>query len=288
MENPVIAFGNVVDLAALSGGSWTVGQPQSNLLTLNPSQVARTANALVTSTKLRFTLSSAQLIQMFVLHNVNASPDASFRLRLYSDAAWTTLADDSEETEIYPQGSLPFGFVPWGSPQFWTAKPVLADLQNYQRNIYRRVPGAVYAQSGEFELFDTANPDGYFEAGRLFLGKVFQPQRGMAYGVSDQIKPRSSMSRSFGGTRYFDRQNSDISFPFTLPRLLESEARRVMDLQAEVDVSGEVFFLKDPSDITAWMGRSLFGQLAQLDAISNPTPGNYVAGFQIEGNLCLN
>lgn len=286
MQNCLIAYDNKADLAALTLGSYAAGLPLDNLLDLNPKKVARTSDDANASTKFKFVLSSVQLLQFFGLFNTNASLTATARLRLYSDVGASVLIYDSGTITLYPAGSMAQGTIPFGAPNWWTAVPTYDDLNRYQRNIFHFVPGALYARSGLFEIFDTANPDTYFQAGRLFLGKVFQPMEvNMLTGAAIQVKPRSTMTRARGGTKYFTRLRSDINFPFALGRLLESEGRRLVDLQAAVDTSGEVVFMWDPDDLAFWQGRSVAGQLAQLDPITHPQFGNFATAYQIEGNL---
>jgi len=286
-SNCLIAYNNRADSVTLedSVGSYEPYLPRANMLTRNARQVARTADAANASTRFQFVFDELTLVQMFLLANTNASLVSTFRLRLYSDASATVLIYDSGTVTPYPLGSKPQGTIPFGAPNWWSGKPTYDDLNRYQRNLYHIVPGAVHARAGLFELFDISNPDGYFQAGRLFLGDIFQPQQNMEHGAAVQLKSRSTMVRAEGGTKYFNRKRSDISFPFAMPRLVESEARRAVDLHATVDTSGEVFFLWDPEDKGYWMGRSIFGQLAQLDPLTHPQFGNYATAWQIEGNL---
>jgi hypothetical protein len=285
MSNCVIAFNNKADSATLSAGSWAAGLPLDNLLDSRVKKVARTTDDANASTKFEFLFTELTLVQMFLLANHNASLTSTFRLRLYGEDSPASELYDSGVVTTYPIGSKPQGTIPFGAPNWWTAKPTYTDLAKYQRNLYHIVPGAVHARFGIFELFDTANPDGYLQAGRLFLGDIFQPWQNMEHGAAVQVKPRTITTRAIDGGRYFDVRRSDISFPFAMPRLQESEARRVVDLQATVDTSGEVFFLWDPEDKAYWMGRSVFGQLAQLDPITHPQFGNYATAWQIEGTL---
>jgi hypothetical protein len=287
MSNCIIAFNNKADLVTFDGaaGSYQSTLPLSNLLNPVVQKVARTTDHANSSTKFEFLFSELTLVQMFLLANTNASLTSTFRLRLYGEDSPASELYDSGVVTPYPAGSKPQGTIPFGAPNWWTAKPTYTDLAKYQRNLYHIVPGAVHARYGLFELFDTANPDGYFQAGRLFLGDIFQPQQNMEHGAAVQMKSLSTMVRAESGTRYFSRRHPDISFPIAMPRLVESEARRVVDLHATVDTSGEVFFLWDPEDKAYWMGRSVFGQLAQLDPITHPQFGNYATAWQIEGTL---
>lgn len=287
MSNCLIAFDNKADLVTLSGvvGAYETLLPITNLQDINPNRVSRTTSDSNSATRIQGVFASLQLLQFFGLINNNISIGATYRLRLYSDASLAVLIYDSGTVTVFPTGSKPYGTIPWGAPNWWTAVPTEDDLDRYQRNLFHHIPGALFARSFLFEAFDTSNADGYMQAGRLFLGQVFQPQQNMETGAAVQIKPRSTQVTARGGTDYYARLLSKQSFAVPFPRLEEHEARRVNELQAIVDTSGEVIFMWDGEDPTYWMGRSAFGRLAQLDPLVHPQYANYSTAFQVEGNL---
>lgn len=284
MANVFIGFDNQADTAVLTQGSWSTGSPRDNLKDYRVKKVARTTNALAASTTFRFALASPLHIAVLALANTNASPDATFRWRLFTDNTFTTVAYDSGTLPVYPQGSAGWS-MPWGAANWWTSRPTLGEIARYQRNIIHVLAPWQFGQYGDFQLTDTGNPDGYFQAGRLFVGQGFQPRRNASYGAALALKSRTTSSRAEDGTPSFNVKRPDLSMAFGFDWLAEYEAQKLLDLQAIADLHGEVLMLWDHSDPAFQYRKSLLGRLAQLDPISHPQYATWRAAFQVEGAL---
>lgn len=285
MANMFLGFDNQVSGATLTEGSWNSDLPRANLQHEDPTTMARTSNAAAASTKLRFALASPMHLAMVALINTNASVDASYRLQLYSDSGFTTSIYDSGTVDVYPMGTIPYGDIPWGAPNWWTGRPLPAELDRFQRNIRHELSDWQYAQYGQLEIFDTANADGYFEAGRLFIGQGFRPERNASYGAGLQINPRSTILRTLSGGTYALARQPDFSIPVAFEMLTPSEGMRALDIQAAVDLHGECYFEWDTEDPAYWFRKSVFGRLAKLDLLRFPMVLRSALSFQVEGNL---
>lgn len=274
MSNFLLAYDNQADGATLSAGSWNASLPLDNLKNYVTSKKARSTNALAASTKLRFALAAAVDIGAVGLVATNASLAATYRLQLFSDSGFTVQIYDSGTVDVYPTGSLGAG------------KPTLAEAQRWQQNIFHILSASTSARYGELQITDTANTDGYFEAGRLFVGLKFQPTRNAAYGrAALRLTSRTGMVEAEDGTPYFNTRRPRFSIPFSLDWLTEAEAMVLLDMQALVDVHGEVLAMWDPGDIEYAYKRQVFGRLAQLDPIEHPLFATYATAFQVEGVL---
>lgn len=274
MSNFLLAYDNQADGATLTAGSWSASLPLANLKSYVLAKKARSADALAASTKLRFALTGAYSIGAVGLVATNASLAATYRLQLFSDSGFSVQVYDSGTVDVYPTGSLGAG------------KPTLAEARRWQQNIFHILSAATSAQYGELQITDTANADGYFEAGRLFVGTTFQPTRNPAYGrAALRLTSRTSVVEAEDGTPYFTTRNPRFSIPFALEWLTEAEAMVLLDMQALVDVHGEVLAMWDPGDIEYAYKRQVFGRLAQLDPIEHPLFATYATAFQVEGVL---
>ncbi|HEY0915656.1 MAG TPA: hypothetical protein VGE22_12365 [Solimonas sp.] len=286
MSNFLIAYDNQADGATLTAGSYSASLPRDNLKDYRITKKARTTNATAGSTKVRFALTAPCEIGCVALIAGNASVDATYRLQLFSDSGFTTQTYDSGTVDAYPAGSMPNTEIHPDAPNYGTGKPTAAEIARFQRNIVHVLSSAQYAQYGELQITDTTNAAGYLEFGRLFIGRVFEPQNNAAYGdVSLRLTSRSGKARARDGTPYFQQERPDFSVPFSLKWLTEAEAMRLVDMQALVDVHGEVLFLWDHEEPAYAFRRQVFGRLRELDPIEHPLYATYAASFQIEGTL---
>lgn len=282
-----LAWGNQVDTATLTGGSWnTTTYAQAYLKDYRISRPARTLNVLTTSTLVRFALAAPSYVGLVGLMHTNASVEAAYRLRLFSDAGFTTVSYDSGQLDLYPMGTIPYGQIPWGAPNWWTGRPLAEEVARFQRNIVHRLTNAQYAQWGELSVIDTGNADGYLQAGRLFVGQCMQPRYGLQAGkASLALTSRTVVQRARDGTPYFQQERPDFSIPFSLDALDDNEAMRLLDLQAAVDVHGEVYVAWDTNQLAYAFRRQVFGRLQRLNPIEHPSFALRSAAFQVEGIL---
>lgn len=284
MSNFLLAYDNQADAAALSIGLWNASFPRSNLKDYRVGKKARTVDASTDSTKVRFALASPAYIGVVGLMAVNASPDAQYRMLLYADAAFTVVTYDSGVIDAYPNGTMPFGYIPFGAAGWWDGTPTLSELSRFQRNLVHVLRTFQVAQYGEIQVIDPANPDGFFEAGRLFVASPFQPERSPEYGsASLQLITRTERSDARDGTPYFNTRKPTFTLPFALEWLTKNEGFRALDIQALADVYGEVLVLWDPGDIAFAFRRQVFGRLKQLDPIQFPRFATLATAFQVEG-----
>lgn len=285
--NFCIAWDNQVDTATLSLGSWNAGSyGLNNLKDYRLSKKARTTNAAEASTKLRFALADKINIGAVILAGTNCSVEASSQLLIYSDSGFTSLVYDSGVVAAYPDGTIPYGQIPFGAPNWWTGKPLPAEIARFQRNICHVLSNHAYEAYGELRIFDSGNAAGYIEAGRLFVGQAWQPEVNAEYGsVQLRLTPRTRITRARDGTPYWDAERPDFSIPFSLHSLDKDEAMRSLDIQALVDLHGEVWVSWDPDDVEYAFRRQAFGRLAALDPVEHPRWALYKTGFQVEGVL---
>lgn len=284
MSNFLIGFNNKVDTATLSAGSWVASLPLNNLKDYRTAKKARTTDATAANTQLRFALVDLMYIGVVGLISTNASADATYRLKLFSDAGFTTVVYDSGTLSLYPTGSLPPGARFWGSPELWSGKPTNEELNRWQRNVIHTLSASTLAKYGEIQITDTGNAAGYFEAGRLFVGKIWQPLRNPSE-AHFQLASRTAVTHASDGTPYFKVERPDFSMPFALKNLNLDEAMLILDIQALADVHGEILVMWDPSEIAYWFRRQVFGRLKQLDPVEHPHYATYAASFQVEGQL---
>jgi hypothetical protein len=286
MAKFTLGFDNRADLAFLSRGSWQDAYPLERLNDYRVPIKARTTDLLPASTQVAFELSEPCHVGIVGLMGTNASEKAAYRVTLYTSFDFATVIYDSGVRQLHPLGTLPYGTIAWGAPNWWTALPTSDEVSRFQNNVPHVLTSPMWAQYGIVEIFDSTNPQGYFEAGRLFVGSIFQPQVNPQGGkTSVHLNSRSSVTRAKDGTPYKQIERPDLSMPFALDWLTRDEAMKILDIQAIVDIHGEVIAIEDPDDVTYAFRRQVFGRLAQLDPIEHSSMAVFEAAFQVEGNL---
>lgn len=95
-------------------------------------------------------------------------------------------------------------------------------------------------------LDDAGNPDGYVEAGLLFAGPLFRPQRNFSYGRAHGLVDPSVRSKSKGGQLYVDLRDKYRVQEFELRGLTEAEVHSdALEMDRILGVSGNLLFVPD-------------------------------------------
>lgn len=283
MANCLIAYPNVSDLATLSGGSFVL--PLSKLQNGVNRDVARTTNAANGSFVVNGVYEKARPMRVMALVRHNFTVEATYRFRLFSDAAMTVTEYDSgvlpvfdvvytEETETWDSGNL------------WDLTISAEDREGLTASLIHILPETFTERAFRLEVFDTANPDGYLQAGRLFVGSGWIPVINMTYGASLGFENRALIDESIGGTEYFDERENPRVARFALPRLSDDEAMtQGFELLRKQGVTKDVFYMWDTEDTLNILRRSFLGRLRELPAIEHDFFNNYTMQFEIKEKI---
>lgn len=287
MANCLICSPNLANkVAGLSGGSWTTTLPLPNLLDPRVKKVARTTNTSLASTQFIIDTGSTTVFSILALVNNNVSIAGKVRIDTSINSDLSSPSHDSGWFEWWPGGTIPFGTLPWGEFD-WHGKPsTTASLEYTPRLLIYRFPSEIRARYIRVQIDDTANPDGFVQIGRLFLGTSWQPAMNMEWGASLQYESRSNIEPSFNGTEYADVRQSFRVVRFTLGELTEDESiGQVLRLQAQSDIHREVLFLWDADDQTYRLQRSFVGRMRALNALEYPMYNMRRSAFEIKENI---
>lgn len=283
MANCLIAYPNVSDLATLSGGSFVL--PLSKLQNGVNRDVARTTNVASGSFVVNGLFEKGRPMRVMALVRHNFTTEATYRFRLFSDAAMTVTEYDSgvlpvfdviytEETETWDSGNL------------FDLTISAEDREGLTASLIHILPETFTERAFRLEVFDAANPDGYLEAGRLFVGSGWIPVINMTYGASLGFENRALIDESIGGTEYFDERENPRVARFALPRLNEDEAMGMaFELLRKQGVTKDVFYMWDTEDTFNILRRSFLGRLRELPAIEHDFFNNYTMQFEIKEKI---
>lgn len=244
MGNIVLALPTVSDRAVITAGSEAATMPASNLLRRQPSDMWRALdldNAFVT-----LDLGAAEPVRLVWLGYTNASSAATWRVRAAATEADLTAAPG------YDSGSL----------SHW---PV-AELSDWDRtHAFLWLPAAETWRWWRIDVDDPANPDGFYQAGRLYLSDPWQPSRNYRFGASDGYQDDSQPQRARGGQTYVADgamwREGSFSLRFQGREEMRSQASRIDRL---VGTRRDLLIVYDPEDLSRFMDECFYARLAEL------------------------
>lgn len=232
-----IGWFNYADDAALSGGSWVVSL--ANLLDPAPKVRARSASALVTSTKFNVTLDAISPIELIALCSTNLSSAALYKITWYSDAFTTAVGDT---------GWLP---IP-GYPSY--------DYSERGVDVCHIFADAMSYRFFSIEIDDTLNADTYVEVGRLVMSRMWEPPYN--YDTNrDAIIPNTLRNDALGGTGHFNRRPAPRALTISWPALNTSEEDELREFREYNGIDKQVFVVPMPDDATRYNLRNFLATL---------------------------
>ena len=226
---------NAADAATLSvspteNASW----PVANLKSQMRSEVLRTAG--VSAQQVRAVWAAAVPISAVALCQHNLTAAATWRIRLYSDAAFTA--------QVYDSG--------WGTAYDSAGIGVIdtiaaATFREYKNSVAWF--SATNALSMTIDLSDAGNADGYLSAARLFAGSYVELTRNFDWDHTLTLVSQSAQASSVGGSTlsvWGGATKRELELPMSM--LPSSDREFIFDLIRAKDVNGDFF-------LSAWPGR---------------------------------
>lgn len=282
MSNAFFGYQNRADESALSEGVWAATLPLNNLKDRVLSNVARSTNAVLASTKFKIAMTKARPIRVLGLINHNLSVPALVRFRAYDDAAYTTVAYDSGWIKVW-DSIYQSTDLEWEADEYWMGIISEEDRAGYRWNVIHVTAQTIYKRYWLVEIDDTTNAAGYVQIGRLFISNGWTPRWNMSYGQSVQYESRDGIEEAYDGTEYFDERAKPRVQRFSLDHMPTDEAMAMaLDMQRIAGVTKEVLFLYDPAEKIHFYRRSFLGRLRQLNPIEQAMYENHKNTFEIK------
>lgn len=284
MANAIIAYGNQIDGATLSGGAWATGLPLSNLKDRRIARLARSAAPDPSSTTFDIDFGEVRLLRVFGLVGHNFTTGARYRIQFSNTPGFgaSSILEDTGEREVWPI-VYPAGSLPWGSPSWWTGRYSDADIAGYNASVVCTLETAVAARYVRVSILDQTNPAGYVQIGRVFAANGWQPVRNIVYGASLGWENRTTVQEADSGAEYFDIRRSARVARFGLEAMTEAEAMTyAFEIQRTMGVSGELLFIWDPDDTAHALRRQFLCRLRTLSPIENPGPNRWRSPFEVK------
>lgn len=270
LKSAVIGWPRWGSFAAFTadGGSSDATYVPANLGADDLSFVWRSPDLTAANTKFLSVFSRPCPTQLFALVGHNLTRNATFRLRLYSDAAATALVYDSGDTAVWPR-VFRFGSLPWNDNRCWTGQ--FSDLEisglRWSRPLWldRLYP----IRAARCQIADPTNPAGYVECGIAEFSQGWPVSINFDYGAEYGFKPRTRFVQGIGGRKQFERRDKPRSFIGEIKYLPRDEAlARGFEHQRQADIDIPFFWLPDPSSTTNLIRESYLARNADLGMLS--------------------
>lgn len=278
MRRAIIGYQNRIDEAILSGGSWQA--PLTNIQNRELQVKARSTDLLPASTLIDIDLGAYRVTSMIGVAAHNLSSDATYRVTAGTAAGLSDLYD-SGAIEAWP-AVYATDELEWEDDNFWDGRISEEERIGYNACLTLQMP-TVGAQFLRLEIFDSANPSGYVELGRIFIGRKFEPERGFEVGASIGYVDESEVERSLQGVEYFREIQMHRVANLTAPVMNKNEAfSAVFEMQRKTGITKEVMIIGDPDDAAEQLRQSFIGRLQQVSPIVHTAYGLHSVGFEIK------
>jgi len=267
----MFSYPNFLDGATLTSGSWVATLPLANLKDRYLDLVARSTDDAIASTKFDADLTTGYPIRVIAVLKHNISLAGLIRVRVSTVSNFATTTYDSGWVTAYPE-IYPFGILQWGDPGFWDGKLAEAErLAGYRQDYILVVPADTLGRYIRVEIDDTANPAGYVDVGRVWVGPGYPPSINFSTGLTLGWMTGTSVSEMPGGRRFFLTRPERRTLNFRLEMIPNDEALvYLFEITRRHGLDEQFFFLYNPADTYHLHRRSFPATLRELSALEEP------------------
>lgn len=241
MSNLRIIDSSLSDSATLADGNSNIAasMPVTNLQNSLSQYFTRTTNTSDLIINVDF--AADQVISAVHLGRTNFTSAATWRIQCYDAASQTgTVVYDSTAIEfIVP---LTFGELDWGVDAFGASA-----MEDWSQRFATHWFSPVAVRSMRITISDSANGDGYLQAGRLFIGRYFSPSVNCDWGASLRWVDTSEQYRTAGGSLRTENKYTYREIDVQLSWLDDGEATKLLDMQKGNGKRSDYFFSLFPS-----------------------------------------
>lgn len=279
MAHIFLGWPNRINLATLSGGSWSTSLPVSNLAIARMPVVARSTDAANASTLFYADLGASYPLRALCLQNHNLSADARIRLSLGTDPE----SDDVYAGEWTDAYAIAFGN---GSDEWqaysWSEAVDSDEWIGSPFSVILFLPEGLEARYVTVEIDDEDNPAGMVQIGRAFVGNGYYPRFNAAYGLQDGFVENSLLTELESGAvlSHPRRRLRTARFAFELIAQ-QNEFGIVHELMRRVGQVGEVLYVPNYADHAATQRTGFIGRLARLNPIEYPSFRRRTVAFEV-------
>lgn len=246
MSKILIASPALSDAATLTTNNELGTLPATNLQKMQPTKVYRT-NSL-DAIYMEMDLGSISPFNLVAMLYTNASSTATWQVRAANTQADLTAAPG------YDSGIL----THWASP----------GISDWDRTHAMLSTGQQSYQWIRIDIVDPANPDGYYQAGRIYISDAIIPSVNISLGWSLGWEDDSTTQDSLGGKTFVIPRQKRRLLNFSLDFLTEIEMNNdSFSLDRLRGKSKDIFVIKDIDDLSLRHSQSVCGLMKDLSPI---------------------
>lgn len=263
----ILCWPNLIDSATLSPtlANWSSEQPLSSL---QNRALAEKARAEGVSTGFTIQLNQPRPIGVVALAAHNLSDSAQYRV-LIGSGSEGTVTWDSGLRNVWPS-VYATAELEWEYDNFWDGT-LEAGASGFTPLLTLFIDDIQVTSFIRVAILDEANPDGYIEIGRVFIGDTWQPEFNVSYGITHGYDDTTEVTEAGDRTEYFDLKRRRRTATFSLDYLSESEAfAGLYSLQRTEGIAGEILYAFSSEASTENFARTFLARQQQIDALSHP------------------
>lgn len=134
----------------------------------------------------------------------------------------------------------------------------------------------------KLEIDDTGNADGYFQAGRMYLSKSFQPAVNADYGLEEGFIDSSRVQRTMSGGLSAVYRQALKTIKWVLSFGTQTEMMGTLrDFDSGRGITKDIIVIPDISDTTYFQKRAVYGTFDELSPIVNAYFGIFQKSFKV-------
>lgn len=247
--------------AVASNGSWLTALPALNACDPLIAKVARSTNALASSTKIGLDLGASRVLRAFSLVNHNLSATAQWRVLLGTTSGGSDVYSGTLTDWLIASGFEP-GLVASGMED--------AEYLREGTAAFLVLPQNYAARHVTFEIVDTANVDGYVQIGRVFAGGGFLSTYNAKYGLQDGWIDMSTANYSESGSLWATPRRRVRKVAFVLEALTPAQGEQLHEMQRVLGTVDEVLYVPEVGDPAATQRFGMLGTLSEMTPLEYP------------------
>lgn len=134
-----------------------------------------------------------------------------------------------------------------------------------------------------FDIFDTDNADGYFQAGRLILADAWQAAFNIQFGWNMQVLESSIVDRSTFGHLFAEKGKARRLLTMDFEFQTEDEMyTNLFEIQRSKGLGGDVLAIRDPQDTKFIQAQTVYGLMSLLSPIIHTDFQIFSSKFTVE------
>ncbi len=239
---------NLVESATRTGGSWLAGLPVTNIGTRDMAEVARSTDAIASSSVIELNHGSAKTARALCIVGHNLTSAATITWDRGTTAGGNDVQDGSaiNAWQIAP--------LEYSGRQFAAWVVVTATSARYDKIV----------------ITDTANPAGYIEIAYVWMSDLWSTFYGPVVGLQHGVQDFSGSERSDAGALWINRRRRVRNVSMTLEGATPTEAAILHNLSVYCATTEPVLYCADVADAAERQRYGFVGSMSELNAIEWP------------------